>query len=635
MTFYDTKYTLFSLFQMASNVLSNPWAVDSVSDFTFICCPECIFRTKEEPSFQAHALQNHPQSKTLFLPYEDIQQEDIIISEVSLQEDSIGIEEDQDIDAPEDEVTTTPAKPKISMTIPIELPTKDNEPEMRYLWEGKPHPGKTCHKCTKIVHPASISGHIKKCDGILREGANKAPKRPHAQKNNIAEADIKHEEDGKVSVKEELIEDMDIDETDTKPGKLKQCYICASVVKNLTEHMRDVHPSKDQQVKCDQCDQVFKTKKYLKKHEKNVHSSIEDEVQCVHCGFVAKNKIYLSQHRCKTIPTTPKPKKPKISVICDDCGKTLSSESSLGSHKRQHCNPGGYTCKECDLNYKSKTFYVQHMESLHPDVKLDIEPLKESQKRGKLRTCQECSMEFTTANTYYTHYKNTHGKVPPDYEGKEVKICYECGDTFASKFGLDKHLKNKHGQGAEIPEAIVCDKCDKTFYKKMIYVVHHRNAHGSMPEGYEDVKLLDCTKCPKGFASKGTLIAHIKLKHTERRTYMCSHCDKTFSTPSGLHIHYKDKHDENAKSFRCPFEGCEDRTFPTNGRLQTHIGNKHRKVACEHCEKEVSTPFSLKKHMFAAHGIVPKDSKKCLYCSMYFETDYAMNNHLKKKHNKE
>ena len=44
----------------------NPWHVESIEAFNFYCCPECVYRVQEEFAFQAHALQNHLQSKTLF-----------------------------------------------------------------------------------------------------------------------------------------------------------------------------------------------------------------------------------------------------------------------------------------------------------------------------------------------------------------------------------------------------------------------------------------------------------------------------------------------------------------------------------------------------------------------------------------
>ena len=31
--------------------ISNPWAVTSIESFNYLCCPECVFRSKEELSF--------------------------------------------------------------------------------------------------------------------------------------------------------------------------------------------------------------------------------------------------------------------------------------------------------------------------------------------------------------------------------------------------------------------------------------------------------------------------------------------------------------------------------------------------------------------------------------------------------
>ena len=44
----------------------NPWEVQSLQDFTFICCPECVYRSQDAESFECHALDNHPDSKDFF-----------------------------------------------------------------------------------------------------------------------------------------------------------------------------------------------------------------------------------------------------------------------------------------------------------------------------------------------------------------------------------------------------------------------------------------------------------------------------------------------------------------------------------------------------------------------------------------
>ena len=47
----------------------NPWVVDNLKDFWFMNCPECVYKTKTENSFQDHAFENHPLSFVLFETY--------------------------------------------------------------------------------------------------------------------------------------------------------------------------------------------------------------------------------------------------------------------------------------------------------------------------------------------------------------------------------------------------------------------------------------------------------------------------------------------------------------------------------------------------------------------------------------
>ena len=44
----------------------NPWLVDSIQSFSFLNCPECDFKVKEEDKFHKHAVKNHPLSFVLF-----------------------------------------------------------------------------------------------------------------------------------------------------------------------------------------------------------------------------------------------------------------------------------------------------------------------------------------------------------------------------------------------------------------------------------------------------------------------------------------------------------------------------------------------------------------------------------------
>ena len=43
---------------------NNPWLVEDLDDFYFLCCPECAYKSKDDEAFIDHAVGNHPQSKT-------------------------------------------------------------------------------------------------------------------------------------------------------------------------------------------------------------------------------------------------------------------------------------------------------------------------------------------------------------------------------------------------------------------------------------------------------------------------------------------------------------------------------------------------------------------------------------------
>jgi hypothetical protein len=45
----------------------NPWQVDSIQVFSVLKCPECNFDSKEEDTFENHAIENHPLSFILFV----------------------------------------------------------------------------------------------------------------------------------------------------------------------------------------------------------------------------------------------------------------------------------------------------------------------------------------------------------------------------------------------------------------------------------------------------------------------------------------------------------------------------------------------------------------------------------------
>jgi hypothetical protein len=46
--------------ELLSTRVNNPWHVESINDFSFFCCPECVYRSKADIDFEAHAIKTHP-----------------------------------------------------------------------------------------------------------------------------------------------------------------------------------------------------------------------------------------------------------------------------------------------------------------------------------------------------------------------------------------------------------------------------------------------------------------------------------------------------------------------------------------------------------------------------------------------
>ena len=66
--YVNVKQIVNHCFIVAGNTMSdNPWLVENVQEFSFLNCPECVFKVKEEDIFQDHAVRNHSQSSVLFV----------------------------------------------------------------------------------------------------------------------------------------------------------------------------------------------------------------------------------------------------------------------------------------------------------------------------------------------------------------------------------------------------------------------------------------------------------------------------------------------------------------------------------------------------------------------------------------
>ena len=121
-----------------------------------------------------------------------------------------------------------------------------------------------------------------------------------------------------VSCTEGEIEELD--KSDSKDPKWKQCQLCAHQYRNirdLEKHYKSRHkeekyelPDKKLEFGCDQCGKVYKEEQVLKRHKKTVHNADL-------CRFCGKPQTHIRRHE-KICETKEKGKRKR--KICDYCG---------------------------------------------------------------------------------------------------------------------------------------------------------------------------------------------------------------------------------------------------------------------------------------------------------------------------
>lgn len=113
---------------------------------------------------------------------------------------------------------------------------------------------------------------------------------------------------------------------------------------------------------------------------------------------------------------------------CDECGKTLSTKTSLQTHQITHSDERQYPCTVCEKRFKCKSNLKSHIRT-HSGV--------------KQFKCPYCDKHFLDVCGMKLH--------TIVHTGIKRYVCYGCGERFPSNSNLHKHRKTRQDTCALVP----------------------------------------------------------------------------------------------------------------------------------------------------------------------------------------
>ncbi|XP_077535832.1 uncharacterized protein LOC144148118 isoform X2 [Haemaphysalis longicornis] len=293
-----------------------------------------------------------------------------------------------------------------------------------------------------------------------------------------------------------------------------QCETCGGRFRNLAHLGSHVCQGKPQA--CEACAQLFDSVIARDQHQLIAHG--EPQFKCDACGRGFYKQETLSSHPCVNVLDAVaggaggesgglrKRETSLTPLVCEICGSTFSSTSSLNVHKNLH-GEKRFQCDMCGKRFHRKDLLLEH-HAVHGDPTFPCPTCRKLFKTKKsldvhmmIHTgvkrfkCSVCAKEFFQKGNLQKH-EDTH-------LSERRHRCAVCQKVFATRESLARHAL-EHTRGRLFP----CAQCGRAFIKEHQLRNHQRVFHSD--------QLYSCRFCGLSLKLRHSLKRHLRKKHPDR-----------------------------------------------------------------------------------------------------------------------
>uniref|UniRef100_A0A8C4Y6Y9 Zinc finger protein 532 n=1 Tax=Gopherus evgoodei TaxID=1825980 RepID=A0A8C4Y6Y9_9SAUR len=399
--------------------------------------------------------------------------------------------------------------------------------------------------------------------------------------------------------------------------------------------------------KCLECGDSFALEKSLTQHYDR--RSVRIEVTCNHCtkNLVFYNKCSLLSHarghkekgvvmQCSHLILKPVPADQMIASPSSNtvASSTLQSPMGVGTH----------TVTKIQSGITGTVISAPASTPIIPAMPLDEDPSKLCRHSLK---CLECNEVFQDETSLATHFQQA-----ADTSGQQMKKhpCRQCDKSFSSSHSLCRHNRIKHKGIRKVYTCSHCPDSRRTFTKRLMLEKHIQLMHGikdpdvkEMTEStnIEESEVKEDTKVPSPKRKleepvlefrppRGAITQPLKkLKINVFKVHKCAVCGFTTENLLQFHEHIP-QHKSDGSSYQCRECGL---CYTSHVSLSRHLFIVHKLKEPQPVSKQNGSGEDNQQENKPNHEDESSDNmvsdRKCKVCAKTFETEAALNTHMR------